>query len=121
MRRYIVAAAVLAALLVAVPHPASSQSPDPLLGSWKVNVAKSKYSPGPPPKSQTLKWDRVQGGLLFTVDQVSADGRTTHGETLEKADGSEAPVKGSQPPIARSFKRIDDRTFEDSDKVNGKL
>src|SRR3954452_3488805 len=111
MPGYIVAATVLTALLVALPHPVGSQSPDPLLGSWKVNVAKSNYNPGPPPKSQTLKWARVQGGLLFTVDQVTADGRTTHGETLEKADGSEALVKGSQPPIARSFKRIDDRTF----------
>jgi hypothetical protein len=92
-----------------------------LEGAWRANLAKSTYSPGPPPKSQTIKWERAQGGLLFTVDQVTSDGRITHGETLEKPDGSEAPVKGSQPPITRFFRRIDDRTYEDGDKLNGKL
>jgi hypothetical protein len=92
-----------------------------LEGTWRANLAKSTYSPGPAPKSQTVKWERAQGGLLFTVDQVTADGRTTHGETLEKPDGSDAPVRGSQPPITRFFKRIDDRTYEDGNKVNGKL
>ena len=26
---------------------------DPVLGTWELNVAKSKYNPGPAPKSQT--------------------------------------------------------------------
>jgi hypothetical protein len=32
-----------------------AQASDPRIGTWKLNAAKSKYSPGPPPKSQTLK------------------------------------------------------------------
>jgi len=34
---------------------ASAQATDPRLGTWKLNVAKSKYEPGPAPKSLTVK------------------------------------------------------------------
>ena len=30
-----------------------AQESDPLVGTWELNVAKSKYSPGPAPKSET--------------------------------------------------------------------
>ncbi len=29
------------------------QAADPLIGTWKLNLAKSKFSPGPAPKSVT--------------------------------------------------------------------
>jgi len=36
---------------------------DPLVGTWKMNLAKSKFSPGPPPKSATIaKIQAVDGG-----------------------------------------------------------
>lgn len=93
----------------------------PLEGTWLANVAKSKYDPGPPPKVPgTIKWERVPGGWRFTTDAVDAKGQKIHTETLEKDDGSEAPVKGATNPTTRVFKRIDDRTYEDRDTVNGK-
>jgi hypothetical protein len=30
---------------------------EPFAGTWKLDVAKSKYDPGPAPKSQTRTWD----------------------------------------------------------------
>ena len=98
---------------------AQSQS-FPLAAAWKLNLAKSKYNPGPPPKSQTITWERVNGGFKFTVDTVNADGQVAHNETIEKDDGSEGQVQGSANPTMRSLRRIDDRTYEDGDKVNGK-
>ena len=95
----------------------------PLEGTWRVNLEKSKFSPGPAPKSQTLRWERVQGGWRFTVDQVNAKGVASKAETMEKDDGSEAPVKSttdSPNKTTRYLKRIDDRTYEDGDRVNGK-
>jgi hypothetical protein len=91
-----------------------------LPGTWKLNVTKSKYSPGPAPKSQTLKWERIEGGFKFSTDTVNAQGQATHTETMEKDDGSEAPVQGAQTPTTRFLRRINDRTYEDGDKVNGK-
>jgi hypothetical protein len=37
--------------------------PDPRIGTWKLNLAKSKYSPGPAPQSLTVKVEPSgQGG-----------------------------------------------------------
>ncbi len=92
----------------------------PLAAAWKLNLAKSKYNPGPAPKSQTITWERVDGGFKFTVDAVNADGQAAHNETIEKDDGSEGQVQGAANPTTRFLRRIDDRTYEDGDKVNGK-
>jgi hypothetical protein len=34
---------------------AFAQAEDKQVGTWKLDLAKSKYSPGPPPKEGTLK------------------------------------------------------------------
>jgi hypothetical protein len=40
-------------LIVALTPGGFAQS-DPLAGLWQLNLAKSEYRPGPPPKSQTV-------------------------------------------------------------------
>jgi hypothetical protein len=44
------------------------------LGTWKLNVAKSKYSPGPGPKSLTLKLEATADGIKLTSDGVNSEG-----------------------------------------------
>jgi hypothetical protein len=106
------------ALMMALPLLGQSSL---LVGTWKVNIEKSKYSPGPPPKANTIKWEPVQGGFKFTTDGVDAKGQTNHSETMEKTDGSEGQVEGAQTPnTTRGLKRIDDHNYEDVDKVGGK-
>ena len=58
----------LSALLVS---PALAQG-DPQVGVWKLNVAKSKYTPGPVPKSGTTKIEAAGAGVKVTVDQTLA-------------------------------------------------
>ena len=54
---------------------------DVFSGSWKVNLAKSKYDPGPPPKGPNVnKIEAIEGGLKFTNDGVNAEGKPTHSE-----------------------------------------
>jgi hypothetical protein len=120
--RMFVASLTTAVVLSMTAVPLIGQS-SLLQGTWKANVAKSKYSPGPAPKTQTVKWEPVLDGLKFTVDTVNAQGQAVRAESIEKSDGSAAPVtvKGAQTPdTTRFLKRIDDRTYEDGDKVNGK-
>jgi hypothetical protein len=45
-----------------------AQAPEPLFGTWKMNAARSKYSPGPVPKSLIVKWEPLDGGVKITVD-----------------------------------------------------
>jgi hypothetical protein len=40
-----------------------AQVQESLFGTWKMNAAKSKYSPGPVPKSNIAKWEAFQGGV----------------------------------------------------------
>src|SRR5579862_6658202 len=44
-----------------------------MLGTWKLDTARSKYSPGPVPKSQVAKLEEVDGALKTVSDRVEAD------------------------------------------------
>jgi len=102
----------------------SAQASDPRIGTWKLNVAKSKYSPGPAPQSLTLKVEPSgQGGEKVTAEFVNADGtRTTVQYTEANFDGKDYPLTGSQfGADTVSLKRIDTRTTERTDKKGGKV
>jgi hypothetical protein len=101
---------------------------DMFSGTWKVNVAKSKYSPGPPPKSNMQKIDPVAGGMKVVTDGMNSDGKKTHNEYTVKFDGkgyAEHPMLDGKPnPNGAdmiSVKKIDDYTFEATTKQKGKV
>ena len=90
------------------------------LGTWKVDLAKSEYSPGPAPKSLTLKFKATQGGIKFTGDGVGADGKATHTMFLSKFDGKDVPYEGNPDADTASPKKIDDNSYENTWKKGGK-
>jgi hypothetical protein len=97
-----------------------AQAQESLFGTWKMNAAKSKYSPGPVPKSNIAKWEAFQGGVKLTVDVVRANGETLHYESSGKFDGKDNPVKGNNPDgDAVAFSKIDARTYEAVTKKGG--
>ena len=108
--------------LLAVGSMATAQSADPWIGTWKTNLAKSTYSPGPTPTvAGTVKLEPSAGGLKTTIDGTNAEGQATHTETVGKFDGQDNPVKGAAVPNSTSaYKRIDGRTFEVMGKADGK-
>ena len=85
---------------------------DPFIGTWKTNVAKSKYDPGPPPRAgSTIKREAAPGGAVrTTVDGVDVQGNPTHTEYTAKDDGKDYPVTGSTTIDARVVRRIDTNT-----------
>jgi hypothetical protein len=93
---------------------------NPILGTWKLNVAKSKYSPGPAPQSQTNKYDAWDGGLKLTTDGVDAKGAKTHSEYAAKFDGKPYPFTGNPNADMITLKRVDDRTLETQWSKGGK-
>jgi DNA-binding transcriptional regulator YhcF (GntR family) len=100
---------------------------DMLAGTWKLNVAKSKYSPGPAPQSNTIKFESVAGGIKLVADGLDSQGRKTHNEYTAKFDGTDSPTKpmldGKPNPNAAdavSYKKIDDYTYEVTAKLKGK-
>jgi hypothetical protein len=113
----------LLALLIAVALGSSTlaQAPKALEGTWKLNAAKSKFSPGPAPKSMTITYSAAGDGVKIVVDMTPADGAPQHWEMAGTYDGKEAPVKGNPLADTVSFKRIDDRSAESTFKKGGKV
>ena len=73
----------------------SAFAADVFSGNWKLNLAKSKFDPGPPPKGPNFsKIDSIPGGLKFTNNGVDAEGKPTANEWSGKFDGKDNPVKG---------------------------
>ena len=94
---------------------------DNWMGTWKLDVAKSKFSPGPGPKSQTLKWEATPAGTKHTSDGVSADGKATHGSYTSKWDGEDVPYEGNPNADMASPKKVDDNTYTSTLKKAGKV
>ena len=92
-----------------------------MLGTWKLNVAKSKYSPGPAPKSATVTYEAAGDGYKRTGESVAADGKKTSFEYTAKYDGKDYPIKGSENFDAIAVKRIDDHNAEATLKKAGKV
>jgi hypothetical protein len=65
------AISLVAGLILVIPAVAQT---DPLVGTWQLNVSKSKYAPGPPAKEQTITYAAVANGLKATVSGVDGNG-----------------------------------------------
>ena len=95
---------------------------DVTVGTWKMNLTKSKYSPANlAPKSQTLMVTAVSGGgNKFVVDVVDADGKKIHYEYTTQNDGKDATVTGDPNRDTTAVTRIDDTTYNAVNKKGGK-
>src|SRR4030095_13678517 len=84
---------------------------DLLIGVWQVDLAKSRYYPGPAPVSETRTFARDADGVKVTVLRRLPNGSQ---ELIEyRADfDHEYPVSGTEAYDAVRFKRIDSRTAE---------
>jgi hypothetical protein len=114
-----VAIAVFAVLLCASIHAQSN----PLVGTWKLNLEKSKYEPGPAPKSLTRTIEPAGDGVKYTFEGVSADGKLiSYGFTVG-FDGKDSPITGSMPSGADTIagKRIDPNRYVATIKKGGKV
>jgi hypothetical protein len=93
MNRWITVATTL---VLAASMTAMAENPtDPIVGTWVLNVAKSKYDPGPGPKSQTVTLEATADGMLHETNQITAADGTSHTESVSfKRDGTPRAVTG---------------------------
>jgi hypothetical protein len=117
---------VLGVLLVVTAVSAAvvtAQAPKGLAGTWKLDVAKSKFSPGPAPKSMTVTYTPGPGDTMkIVVDVTPGDGTAAqHWEMSGAYDGKDMPVKGNPNADTISMRRIDDTTGESTFKKAGKM
>ncbi len=95
---------------------------DPLIGTWKLNLVKSKFDPGPPPKSSINKFEPFgANGVKRTQDEVDAKGEASHIEVNYTFDGKEYPATHYPAFHTMLNRRIDTYTTERIVKKAGKL
>lgn len=94
---------------------------DPAVGTWKLNVGKSKYSPGPAPKSATVTYEETGKAIRRTGESIDAQGQRNSFEYTAQYDGKEYPVTGSENFDSIMIKRVNDRTSEATLKKGGKV
>lgn len=108
-----------AALLIVVTATAFAQAGNPLIGSWKLNAAKSKGSTF---KAGGTKVEAAGDGVKFTVDLTGADGTATHWAFTANYDGKDNPVTGKSPyGDTVALTRVDAKTTRITVKQGGKV
>jgi hypothetical protein len=90
------AGVVLGVIAFAAVPMAAAQTAEPIVGTWKLDPAKSTYKPGPAPKSTTLVIESAGKGIKVAIDAVNADGSPLKWGFSTTRDGKEpSPVTGN--------------------------
>jgi hypothetical protein len=93
-------------------------------GTWQLNLAKSSFSPGPPPFKRTTcriePWDGLKDGVKVTYDMVRPRGGVMHLEWSGRFDGGDYALQGVEDyTVTTAYRRIDDLTFQVVQKADG--
>jgi len=93
---------------------------DSNVGTWKLNIAKSKFESGPAPKGFTVTIQAQDNGVRYVLDGVDDQGKAMHQEWTVKYDGKDYPLTGDPSVDTAAFKRIDANTADFVLKKRGK-
>src|SRR6266566_7301192 len=93
---------------------------DPLMGTWKLNEAKSKITPGTM-KNTHVVYSSMLGQVKIKSDGIDPSGKPIHVEWSGKFDGKDYPVTGDPNSDTRSYTKVNERTLTTANKKNGKV
>jgi hypothetical protein len=94
--------------------------PDPLVGTWTLNVQRSKFRPpGLPPQSMTVTYEQTGSGLRSVSMVVLRDGTSSRSEYTAAYDGKDYPISGGTQIDTVSMRQIDALTTECIGKRGG--
>jgi hypothetical protein len=115
--------AVVLGAFVAMLTPAGhvfGQASDPVVGTWRLDVAKSKFSPGPALKSETRTYVASGSEIKASSKTVDAAGKATTAKWTVVYDGKDRPETGIDGVDSLSLKRVDPFTTTFIEKKAGK-
>ncbi|MEK6334742.1 MAG: hypothetical protein AABM67_07325 [Acidobacteriota bacterium] len=111
---------ILATFLVLCFGVAAAQTDNPQMGNWKLNEAKSKFSPGAQ-KNHTVVYEAAGDSTKVTVDGTDGEGNPTHNEWTGKFDGKFYAVTGDATSDMRSYRKIGSLTLTLTAKKGAKV
>ena len=132
--------AVLGAIIALCGTSPAAQDPDPIIGTWVLNVAASRFSPGPAPQSESCTYvlegletkltskavsepttfRTVRQEIKATASGVDGDGKPTTREWTIVYDGKDRPITGDPDADMLALKRLDAFTAAFTKKRAGK-
>ena len=115
-RSFVVATTIILTLALATVAIAA----EPYVGTWKLNVAKSKINIGPWIKSSTVTITAQDNGIWLVDDIVDADGKAIHVDFTAKYDGKDYSITGAPDEDTVALNRIDTKTWTEVLKKAGK-
>src|SRR4051794_31902358 len=112
---YVAAVCVFSVGLIAADNP--------FVGTWKLNKAKSKGTPGTLSKEVTVVFEAVGDQIKRTVTGIDPDGEPLNMSSTIAWDGKEHKVEGPKgPPVMVAVKPVNDRRINVTVKVaDGKV
>ena len=114
MARLLIGLVLLAASMAAA-------AADPFDGRWQLSLTNSMFDPGPGPKSMTRTQSIKDDTYTVSSEIVEQDGSSRTLTYSAKIDGNDHPLTGSLNADSISFKRVDARTLEYTQKKDGKV
>ena len=94
---------------------------NPIVGTWKLNVAKSTFTPGPGWRSQVRTYRATPGGASVSWTGVGASGDTMHVSYDYTYDGKDYPMVGSANYDTLNAVPVDALTVKSEEKRDGKV
>ena len=121
MHRLLRATALVMIIIAAAAVELPAQGADPLVGTWDLNVAKSKYTPGPTPKSETRTYVVAGQDIQASSKGVDDTGKPTAASWTVNYDGKDRPETGNPNADTLSLKRVNAFSAEFTQKRAGKV
>jgi hypothetical protein len=107
-----------AAVLLSAGVLAQANSPE--IGTWVLNVAKSTYSPGGPPKSEVRTYEAMGNAIKVTVKLEDPSGHTAVARVTYTADGKVTGITGNPGYDQIVVRRLSGNEFRTTNLRNGK-
>ena len=103
--RFLIAFSVISTAMLAADSP--------FVGTWKLNVAKSKFAPGTAMKEVTVTFEAVGDEMKRTVVGVDADGQQVNQNSTIAWDGEAHKIEAPpDPPIMVAVKKVNNHTLD---------
>ena len=112
--------AILASVASFLAVAALSLAADAMMGTWKLDEAKSKLAAGAT-RNHTVVYAMAGDMVKITVDGKDKDGKATHNEWTGKFDGKDYAVTGDPSSDTRAYTKVDANTLSMTIKKGGKV
>lgn len=120
MKRLLMSVCAGALLAIGSAVKAAEPIADPVVGTWKLNLAKSTFGGIPAYKSQIRTYTQSGANVTLKMTTVSGDGKETTTKATYKLNGKDYPSMGNPDFDSLSGVRIDTDTVEFTLKRAGK-